>query len=215
VQTFKDAMHAYDHGVAMTIISAIIKMLRILANKLDIGKNALLIKLSARFHNLCNTNEVKHTTLMSFVNQSIVDYLDTYMASEGSKKARQQPIVDASDVQRLMLAMPFLLDGMACEELAHFNDTQSPGDEESDPIPEAIEAVNEWLHWYHLYRQPESGAHLHVSVCICMYCCMYLMVTMCINMYVHVLGQTLRATTALTAWVRRFWTLFSGFSRTL
>ena len=48
-------MHAYDHGVAMTIITAIMHMLQILAEKLGIGKNALVVKLSSRMHNLCNT----------------------------------------------------------------------------------------------------------------------------------------------------------------
>jgi len=166
-------MHAYDHGVAMTIITAIMHMLQILAENLAIGKNALIVKLSSRMHNLCNTLEVKHTTLMSFVNQSIVDCVDSYLARQGTKKARSQPIVDASDVQRLMLALPFLLAGLACEELEQFNALLSPAEQEQDPIPEAIEAVNEWLHWYHLYRQPESGTYLHVCECICVYTCTY------------------------------------------
>lgn len=165
-------MHAYDHGVAMTIISAIIKMLQLLASSIGIGKNALVVKLSTRFHNLCNTLEVKHTTLMSFVNQSIVDCLDTYIAAQGTKKASSQPMVDASDVQRLMLALPFLLDGLASGELEQYNSTRSQSQQELDPIPEAIKAVNEWLHWYHLYRQPESGMYLHVIVCIAKYLCM-------------------------------------------
>jgi hypothetical protein len=138
-------MHAYDHGVAMTIITAIMHMLQILAEKLGIGKNALVVKLSSRMHNLCNTLEVKHTTLMSFVNQSIVDCMDTYLAQQGTKQARSQPIVDASDVQRLMLALPFLLAGLADEELEQFNALLSPAEQEQDPIPEAIEAVNAWL----------------------------------------------------------------------
>jgi len=166
-------MHAYDHGVAMTIITAIMHMLQILAEKLGIGTNALVVKLSSRMHNLCNTLEVKHTTLMSFVNQSIVDCMDSYLARQGTKKARSQPIVDASDVQRLMLALPFLLAGLACEELEQFNALLSPAEQEQDPIPEAIEAVNAWLHWYHLYRQPESGTYTHVLACIGKYNGMY------------------------------------------
>jgi hypothetical protein len=72
-----------------------------------------------------------------------------------------------------MLALPFLLAGLACEELEQFNALLSPAEQEQDPIPEAIEAVNEWLHWYHLYRQPESGTYLHVCECICVYTCTY------------------------------------------
>ncbi len=25
----------------------------------------------------------------------------------------------------------------------------------ADPIPDAIMAINEWLHWYHLFSNPE------------------------------------------------------------
>ena len=200
-------MHAYDHGVAMTIITAIMHMLQILAEKLGIGKNALVVKLSSRMHNLCNTLEVKHTTLMSFVNQSIVDCMDTYLAQQGTKRARSQPIVDASDVQRLMLALPFLLAGLAYEELEQFNALLSPAEQEQDPIPEAIEAVNAWLHWYHLYRQPESGTYTHVLACIASK-------TVCIYTYLFVFWQTARAMPAWMVWAWRCWTLFSGFSRT-
>ena len=112
-------MHAYDHGVAMNIISAIIRLIQELAELLGLDRDYFIHKLSVRFHSLCNTLEMKHTTLMSFVNQSIVDCLDTFLKSQA--KTRSQPIVDASDVQRLMLAIPFLLDGLASEELQAFN----------------------------------------------------------------------------------------------
>ena len=63
-------------------------------------------------HILCNTLVVKHTTLMSFVNHLIVDCLEKF--TKPTKKGDQQhPIVDATDVQRLRLALPFLLDDLA------------------------------------------------------------------------------------------------------
>ena len=198
-------MHAYDHGVAMTIITAIVHMLQILAETLGIGKNALVIKLSSRMHNLCNSLEVKHTTLMSFVNQSIVDCMDSYLARQGTKKARSQPIVDTSDVQRLMLALPFLLAGLACEELEEFNTPLSPAQQVQDPIPEAIEAVNEWLHWYHLYRQPESGTYTHVFARISTYLHVLVRKKVCIHMYLFVFWQIARAMPAWIAWARPCW----------
>ena len=105
-------------------------------------------------HNLCSTLDVKHTTLMSFVNQSIVECLETY-TTPNKKGEKQSPIVDASDVQRLMLALPFMLDDLACEELVVFNRGKPAAQKLADPMPEAIEAVNEWLHWYHMYRADE------------------------------------------------------------
>ena len=119
LQTFKDGMHAYDHGVAMNILTAIIRMLHDFEIKLGIPKNTLVNKLTARMHNLCNTLDVKHITLMSFVNQSIVECLETY-TTPNKKGEKQSPIVDASDVQRLMLALPFMLDDLVREELVTF-----------------------------------------------------------------------------------------------
>ena len=110
--------------------------------------------LTARMHNLCSTLDVKHTTLMSFVNQSIVECLETY-TTPNKKGEKQSPIVDASDVQRLMLALPFMLDDLVREELVVFNRGKPAAQKLADPMPEAIEAVNEWLHWYHMYRADE------------------------------------------------------------
>ena len=159
-------MHAYDHGVAMNIISAIIRLIQELAELLGRDRDYFILKLSVRFHSLCSTLEMKHTTLMSFVNQSIVDSLDTFLKSQASAKNRHQPIVDASDVQRLMLALPFLLDGLASEELQAFNAGKTPVNRLLDPMPEAIMAVNEWLHWYHMYRLPGSGVHIYTYLSI-------------------------------------------------
>ena len=154
-KTFKDAMHAYDHGVAMYIIEAIIYTLHKLESSLGLAKNTLVIKLTARMQNICSSVKIKHTTLMSFVNQSIVLCMETY-TTPNKKGEIKCPIVDASDVQRLMLALPFLLDGLAQDELQAFNSGKPQDQRVTDPIPDVIKAVNEWLHWYHLYRQPES-----------------------------------------------------------
>jgi len=166
LQAFKDSMHAYDHGVAITILSAIIRCLQEFAVKINCPKNLLVDNLSLRFQSLCSSLEVKHITLMSFVNQSIVDYVDTFL---DAAKTKHQPLVDASDVQRLMLCVPFILDGLITQELDSFNSTRSLADRVSDPMPEVIMAVNEWLHWYQLYRQSENGAYLLVYDHFCLY----------------------------------------------
>ena len=156
-------MHAFDHGVAMTIIAAIVRLLQELALLLGLEKNYFVEKLRARFHSLCSTLEMKHTTLMSFVNQSIVDCLDTFFKSKAPGKKSNQPMVDATDVQRLMLALPFLLDGLADKEVKAFNAGKAPADRVVDLVPDAIMAVNEWLHWYHMYRLPWSGVLLQCA----------------------------------------------------
>ena len=47
LQTFKDGMHAYDHGVAMTILTAIIKSLHLFEALIGLAKNTLIHKLSS------------------------------------------------------------------------------------------------------------------------------------------------------------------------
>ena len=50
--------------------------------------------------------------------------------------------------------LPCLLDGLAKDELAAFNAGKPNAQRVLDPMPEVIMVVNEWLHWYHLFRQP-------------------------------------------------------------
>ena len=154
LKTFKDPMHAFDHGVAIYIIQAIIKTLNRLEAAIGQAKNTLVQKLTGYIHGLCNTLEVKHTTLMSFVHQSIVQCFENY--SRNKKDDSSCPIVDATDVQRLMLTLPFLLDGLAVDEVEAFNAGKPQDQHVTNPLPDVIEAVNAWLHWYHLYRQQES-----------------------------------------------------------
>jgi hypothetical protein len=147
-------MHAYDHGVAMHIINANVKMIHKLEDDLGIVRNVLMHKLTARMHNMSSSLLSKHTTLMRFTHQSIVTLFET-LTTPNKKGQKQQPIVDAGDVQKLMLALPYLLDGLADQEIAEHNARSALVDRVVDPIPSAIMAINEWLHWYHLFRNPE------------------------------------------------------------
>ena len=107
-QCYKDPMHAYDHGVAMHMIHAIVKTIHKLEVDLGLPKNTLLNRLTERMHNLCSSLDTKHTTLMGFTNQSIVTVFET-LTTPGKKGQKQSPIVDAGDVQKLMLALAYLL----------------------------------------------------------------------------------------------------------
>ena len=50
LQAYKDPMHACDHGVAMHIITAIVKTIHQLEIDLGLPQNTLLQKLNARLH---------------------------------------------------------------------------------------------------------------------------------------------------------------------
>ena len=64
-----------------------------------------------------------------------------------------QPVCDANDVIKAMLAMPFVLDDLAEKEILAFNARQDrPRDRVKDPFPGMIGTYNEFLHWYMLYR---------------------------------------------------------------
>ena len=146
VQAYKDPMHAYDHGVAMHILTAIVKTIHKLEIDLGLPKNSILHKLTARLHNLSSSLLSKHTTLMGFTHQSIVSVFET-MTTLNKKGKKQSPIVDAGDVQKLMLCLPYVLDGLADEAIAEHNARVPVDKRVKDPFPEVIMAVNEWLHW--------------------------------------------------------------------
>ena len=61
-------------------------------------------------------------------------------------------MVDAMDVQMLMLAMPFVLDGLAHQELSKFNAGKGRKDQVADPFRPIIGVYNDYLHWYLMYR---------------------------------------------------------------
>ncbi len=56
---------------------------------------------------MCSSLDTMHTTLMVFNHKSFVTLFEV-LSTLGKKGQRQSPIVDASDVQTLMLTRPFL-----------------------------------------------------------------------------------------------------------
>jgi hypothetical protein len=69
------------------------------------------------------------------------------------KGHKQAPVVDAGDVQKLMLLLPYVFDGLVDEAIAEHH--ARGGARVLDPFPDVIMAINDWLHWYHLARTPE------------------------------------------------------------
>ena len=152
MQTYKDPMHAFDHGVSINMCTATVKTIRQLESSRGLPSDTLVSKLTARLHNLCSSLTSKHTTLMGFTHQSIVSLFET-LTKPNKKGQKQSPVVDAGDVQKLMQLLPYVLDGLADDAIAEHN--ARGGARVADPFPDVIMAINEYLHWYHLARTPE------------------------------------------------------------
>jgi hypothetical protein len=145
-------MHAYDHGVAMHIINPLVKTIHKLEIDLGLPKNIIMNKFTARLHNLSRSLDSKHTTLMGFTHQSIVSVFET-LTTPDKRGKKQSPIVDAWDVQKLMLVLPYVLDasGLAEEFVVPHNARLAPANHVVDPFPDTIMAINEWLNWFYIY----------------------------------------------------------------
>ena len=152
MQTYKDPMHAFDHGVSINMCKATVRTIRQLESSLGLPSDTLVSKLTVRLHNLCSSLTSKHTTLMGFTHQSIVSLFET-LTKPNKKGQKQSPVVDAGDVQKLMQLLPYVLDGLADDAIAEHN--ARGGARVADPFPDVIMAINEYLHWYHLARTPE------------------------------------------------------------
>jgi hypothetical protein len=139
----------HHHGVAMHIIKALVKAIHKLEIDLGLPKNTIMHKLTARLHILpvSSSLDSKHTTLMDFTHQCIVFVFET-LTTPDKKGRKQSPIVDAGDVQKHMLVLQYVLDGLADELIVQHNARLAPANHVVDPFPDAIMAINEWLHWY-------------------------------------------------------------------
>ena len=154
-QAFKDPMHGMDHGVAITILDGVVRRLHDLERELGLERNFLVRKLTARLYHLCDSQDRRHLTLFNFVNQSIMDQFEVLGQKGSGKKNGDKAaprIVDASDMQALLVCLPYLMDGLADYKID--DHSTNGGEQAHDPIPEMIIVINDYLHLYHLYRQP-------------------------------------------------------------
>jgi hypothetical protein len=114
-----------------------------------------------RLHGLCDSPFIQHITLLTLANQKILKGWDVLNKELKTKnKERSQPIVDANDVAKLMLALIFVLEGLGLPEREAYNKRQArPRDRISDPFRPIIGALNSYLHAYHLYRAEALRVH--------------------------------------------------------
>jgi hypothetical protein len=133
------------------MVKSTVKEIKILETKLKVPRGALKLRLFARLLRLCDLASVQHVTLLTLGNQKILDAVEKW-GSNAKGQGKEAPLVDAMDVQMLMLAMPFVLDGLAEKELTRFNAGKRRQDQVADPCRPIIGAFNDYLQWYSMYR---------------------------------------------------------------
>jgi hypothetical protein len=87
----------------------------------------LLIKrLFKRLHQVCISSKTQWVTLLRLSNEKLLVALRRHWQNykkkgKGACAEHSQPMCDANDVLKAMLAMPFALDGLANKELNNFD----------------------------------------------------------------------------------------------
>ena len=153
-QGYKDPMHGNEHGNSMLSVKCSVIKLRNIGEELNLRPDVFIKRLKTRLLGLCDSSSVQHLTLLTLGNQKILEGWDTLNTEmKTKKKERSQPIVDANDVTKLMLALIFVLEGLGLPEREAYNKRQArPRDRISDPFRPIIGALNSYLHAYHMYR---------------------------------------------------------------
>jgi hypothetical protein len=109
-----------DHGAAITFLDGDIRRIHDFERELGLERNFLVRKLNARLYHLCDSQDRRHLTLFNIVNQSIVDQFEVLSQKGSGKKNGDKAaprIVDASDMQALLVCLPYLMDGLADSEI--------------------------------------------------------------------------------------------------
>jgi hypothetical protein len=121
-QAFKDPMHGNEHCNSKCTVRAI----RDHEVELGLRPDTLVARMKARLHGLCDSPHVQHITLLTLGNQKILEGWDTLNKEmKTKKKVRSQPIVDANDVAKLLLALVFVLEGLGQPEREAHNRRQA------------------------------------------------------------------------------------------
>ena len=154
MQALKDPMHGNEHGNSMLAVKCTVRAVREFESAVQARPDSIVKRLRRRLHGLCDSADIQHVTLLTLGSQRILDEFEGLNKEIRTKKKRGgKPIVDASDVAKLLLALPFVLDGLGQPELEAYNSRQVRArDRLSDPFRPIIGALNEYLHAYHMYR---------------------------------------------------------------
>jgi hypothetical protein len=112
-QAFKDHMHGNKHCNSVLCIKCTVRAIRDHEVELELRPDTLVARMKARLHGLCDSPHVQHISLLTLGNQKILEGWDTLNKEmKTKKKVRLQPIVDANNVAKLLLALFFVLEGL-------------------------------------------------------------------------------------------------------
>ena len=154
MQALKDPMHGNEHGNSMLVYKCTIRSVREFEVEVGARPDSIVKRLHRHLLNMCGSTTIQHVTLLTLGNQRILDEFEGLNKEIRTKKKRGGPhIVDAGDVAKLLLVLPFVLDCLGSEELEAYNIRQAHArDRVKDPFRPIIGAINEYLHAYHMYR---------------------------------------------------------------
>jgi len=154
----KDPMHAFDHGVSEQMIKSTVIELQKLERALGITKNRLVTRFVKCLTLQCanNIQIAQHITLLRFKRRDVLELVENLAGLPNSTKGKHA-VCDATDMQKLILTVPFLLDGLAADGdiLKCLNEQKI---RVNNPIPGMIECWNDYIRWYHLYRQGDINS---------------------------------------------------------
>lgn len=152
----KDPLHCMDHGVSELIMKCTIQRLRDLEVSLGLHRHTLVNQFLSRLRIICH-HDTHQVSLLRFKRSDVMDYVEN-LAGIRDASQKSHAVCDATDMHRLTLVVPFVLDGLAdAEILQHNSGVPRAADRITNPIPEMIACWNDYLRWYHLYRQGENN----------------------------------------------------------
>ena len=108
-------MHAFEHGVSEQMMKSTIHELHLLENALGLKKNMIVKRFVSSLELQCSkfgAGASLPTTLLRFKRRDLVDYIGNLAGQKGASPDKHA-VCDASDMQKLSLLVPFLLDGLA------------------------------------------------------------------------------------------------------
>ena len=167
VQSMKDdSMHGQEHGTCMRMLDGTVIVVCELQRTLKLHNNILIKRLFRRLYQLCISSKIQWVTMLRMSNQKVMKAMKLFLTNarlrmKGKAKSDiSDPMCDANDVLKAMLAMPFVLDDLAKDELeAHNSTVANHRDRIKNPFPGMIVTYNDYLHWYMLYRAKALTEH--------------------------------------------------------
>ena len=164
-------MHTFDHGLIAHILKYQIRIWFQLEAKIGKAKytvvNLLLKRLSLLFgwERDCQKRVYnRHHMNLLCLPPSIIKLIRACAGMAKDGKSKSSPIVDAHEMQRLALAMPFILLDLTDNMVTRFNRGKRAQDQVQDPTLGLSEVWEYFLKLYLNYRYFKFLKFLYVSI---------------------------------------------------